>query len=547
MRPNLIFFILFILLGFRSEAQLFKISGYVLDENRERLALASVEVKELKKGTVSRDDGYYEFFLERGKYDLVISMVGYKTLVRTFYINNEDISEIIQMEANQSQNLQEVVIKVRSRDRAEEIIRRTIGIKGSILDAVGNYSANAYIRAFQLDSTNRKEGDTSFVIDYNKMAMTEVSLHFDRNEAGQVKETRMGVKKMGSTEGLFYLTTTDGDFYLYDNLIHAPPVSKIPFISPLSNSGLLAYRFKTIKIDRTIKPKVYTIAIRPRQLSNATIEGEISIQDSSFNVISAEFRLPQEHMPEYDYMSVTQEYEKVGDSARMISKQKFTYYTKTKKGRIFGETLVVYSGYDLKKNFKRGYFGNEVSTTTQEAYEKDSSFWKSVRSEPLSRQQELYARYQDSIYRYTRTEAYLDSMDRILNKITWKKMLIFGQIFNDHKKERTWIIPPITSVIQPIAFGGARFKVAGAFRKTYHSRKTLSLEGDLNYGFRNHDVNGTVSVERMYDPFLRSKFKVSVGRNFEFVYPGDAWVNVLKRSNIYLNNSFEVGQQASLK
>jgi len=548
MRSKFLFLFLFLslVLAFTSNAQLYKISGYILDENKERLALASVEVKEIKKGTVSHDDGSYEFFLERGKYDLVVSMIGYKTQVITFYINNEDVYQNVTMEADEKQNLQEVIVKAKIRDRADEIIRKTISLKESILDAIGNYSANAYIRAFQLDSTFRKDQDSNYVMDYNKMAMTEVSLHFDRNENGQVKEERIGVSKRGSAEGLFYLTTTDGDFYVYDNLIHAPPVSKIPFVSPLSYSGLLAYRFKTIKIDRTIKPKVYTISIRPRQLSNATVEGEISIQDSTFDVMSAEFRLPPEHMPEYDYMEVKQEYGNVGDSARMITKQKFTYYTKTKKGRLYGETTVVYSGFELKKNFKKNYFGNEVSTTTQEAYERDSTFWRSVRSEPLSRQQELYARYQDSIYNYMRSERYLDSMDRVLNQITWKKMLIFGQIFNDHKKERMWIVPPITSLIQPIAFGGARFKVAAAFRKTYPSRKTLSVEGDINYGFRNHDVNGMVSVERMYDPFLRSKFKISAGRNFEFIYPGDAWINVLKRANIYLNNSFEVGHEIQL-
>jgi hypothetical protein len=526
-------------------AQLYKLSGFILDEKRERLPLASVEIKELKKGTVSRDDGSYEFFLERGKYDLVVSMTGYKTRVTTVYITNEDIYQTVDLEPSESTNLAEVIVKAKLRDRAEEIIRKVIGIKGSILDAIGSYSANAYIRAFQLDSTyTRKEENER--IDYNKMALTEVSLHFDRNEDGQVREERLGVNRKGSIEGLFYLTTTDGDFYVYDNLIHAPPVSKIPFISPLSNSGLLAYRFKTLKIDRTIKPKVYTIAIRPRQLSNATIEGEITIQDSTWNVISADFRLPPAHMPEYDYMEVKQQYAKIGDSARMIIRQQFTYYTKTKKGRIYGETTVTYSGYELKKNFRKGYFGNEVSTTRQEAYERDSVFWKSVRTEPLSRQQELYARYTDSIYQYQHSEAYLDSMDRILNKITWKKMLIFGQIFNDHRKERMWIVPPITSIVQPIAFGGMRIKAAAAYRRTYPSRKTLSVEGDINYGLRNHDVNGTISVERMYDPFLRSQFKVSAGRNFEFIYPGDAWVNVLKRSNIYLNNSFEVGHEIQL-
>jgi hypothetical protein len=245
-------------------------------------------------------------------------------------------------------------------------------------------------------------------------------------------------------------------------------------------------------------------------------------------------------MPEFDYMEVKQQYEKVGDSARMITRQQFTYYTKTKKGKLFGETVVAYSNYELKKNFKKGYFGNEVSYTSEEAYQKDSTFWKSVRQEPLSRQQELYARYQDSIYKLMRSEAYLDSIDRVLNKITWKKMLIFGQIFNDHKKERMWILPPITSLIQPIAFGGIRLKVAGAYRKTFPSRKKLELEADVSYGFRNHDVNGEVGLKRLYNPFNKGEFTIRGGRNFEFIYPGDAWVNVLKRSNIYLNNYFEI-------
>jgi len=549
MRPWL-FLLFFLLCSLFSQAQLYKISGVILDDKKERLPLATVEIKELKKGTVSRDDGTYEFFLERGKYDLVVSMIGYRSKLLTFNITNEDIVENIELEPDESANLAEVVIKTKLRDRADDIIRSVIRKKESILDAIGSYSANAYIKAFQLDSgfTKKKRSNETDSIsdDFGSMSLTEVSLRFDRNSSGQVREERLGVNKRGSTENLFYLTTTDGDFYIYDNLIHAPPVSKIPFVSPLSYSGLLAYRFKTLKIDRSVRPKVYTISIRPRQLSNATIEGEISIQDSTFNVISAQFRLPPAHMPEYDFMEVKQQYGPVGDSARMITRQQFTYYTKTKKGRVYGETTVVYSKYELQKNFRKGYFGNEVSTTAQEAYEKDSLFWKSVRTEPLSRQQELYAKYQDSIRSYQRSEVYLDSMDRVLNKITWKKMLIFGQIFNDHKKERMWILPPITSVIQPIAFGGARFKVAAAYRKTFPSRKTLQVDGDINYGFRNHDVNGTLSLQRLYNPFSRGQFKISAGRNFEFIYPGDAWVNVLKRSNIYLNNSLEVSHELQI-
>lgn len=549
MKLNYFILSFFLLLSVATHAQLYKVSGIITDNKKERLPLASVEVKELKKGTVSRDDGSFEFYLERGKYDLVVSMVGYKTRVITFYITNKEVIENIELEPDETFNLQEIVITAKYRDRAEEIIKNVIKKKETVLTAIGSYSCNAYIKAFQLDSNTikKKEGvDTSKPNDFSNMSLTEIVLHIDRSAGGQIKEQRIAVNKTGSTESLFYLTALDGDFFIYDNLIKAPPVSKIPFISPLSYSGLLAYRFKTLKIDRTVKPKVYTIAIRPRQLSNATVEGEIVIQDSTWNVLNVAFRLPPAHMPEYDYMEVKQQYDKIGDSARVVTQQQFIYYTKTKKGKIYGETTVLFSDYELRKNFRKGHFGLEVSSTSQEAYERDSSFWKTVRKEPLSRQQELYTRYQDSMSRYRKSEIYLDSMDRMLNKVTWSKTLIFGQIFNDHKKERMWILPPVTTLIQPISFGGVRLKVAAGYRKTYPNRKTLNWDADISYGLRNSDINGTIGMKRKYNPFNKGMYSIAAGRYFEFIYAGDAWINVLKRSNIYLNNSLEIDHEIEL-
>jgi len=548
MKTNYFTLSFFLLCSLVSTAQLYKVSGFILDNKKERLPLASVEIKELKKGTVSKDDGSYAFYLERGQYDLVVSMIGYKTRIVTFYITNQDVIENIELEP-ESAGLSEVVVKAKYRDRAEELIKNVIKNKEVVLAAIGSYSCNAYIKAFQLDSSSVKkktEADTLMADDFSKMSMTEILLHIDRSASGQIKEQRHGVNKRGSTESLFYLSALDGDFFIYDNLIKAPPVSKIPFLSPISYSGLMAYRFKTLKIDRTVKPKVYTIAIRPRQLSNATIEGEIQVQDSTWNVMRVEFRIPPAHMPEFDYMEVKQEYDKIGDSARVITRQQFIYYTKTKKGKIYGETTVRFSDYQLNRKFPRGHFGLEVSSTSQEAYEKDSTFWNAVRTEPLSRQQELYARYQDSISRYMKSEAYLDSMDRVLNKITWKKVLIFGQIFNDHRKERMWILPPVTTIIQPVAFGGARLKLAAGYRKTYPDRTTLNWDADISYGFRNSDINGTIGVQRKYNPFNKGMFGIKAGRNFEFIYAGDAWVNVLKRSNIFLNNSMELSHEIEL-
>ena len=144
-------------MGFFANGQLYKLSGWIVTDKKEPLALASVEIKELKKGSVSKDDGSYEFDLERGKYDIVVSLVGYKIKVVTVYINNEDVSETITLDETESGNLSEVILKVKARDRAEEIIRNVVKNKKGILDAIGSYSYNAYIRAFQMDSVLAKK------------------------------------------------------------------------------------------------------------------------------------------------------------------------------------------------------------------------------------------------------------------------------------------------------------------------------------------------------------------------------------------------------
>ena len=46
-----------LLLAVVAHGQLYKISGVVLDNRKEPLPLASLEIKELKKGLVSKDDG----------------------------------------------------------------------------------------------------------------------------------------------------------------------------------------------------------------------------------------------------------------------------------------------------------------------------------------------------------------------------------------------------------------------------------------------------------------------------------------------------------
>ncbi len=450
MHRNFTLFVLFILSS-SVTAQSHKVFGKIINTRLEPLAFVSVEVKQIKIGTITHEDGMYQLELDEGKYDLVISIIGYQPQVVAVIMGKYDVEKNIILENENSKGLAEVVIK--GKDRADEIIRNVIRNKDNVIAAAGSYSCKIYIKAVQEDSskikkkkTQGKDSADTANADLKRMALAEVALNYDYESPQRTKEERTGVTKERKADGLFYLSTTEGDFNFYNNLVKVPSVSEVPILSPVSYSGLLAYKFKTLAIKNEGGKKMYIISVKPRQLSNATVEGEISIADSSWVILHTKFSFPKYHMPEYDFFEIKQDYDFVNNHAWMITKQQFTYFSKAGKKKVSGHSTVSYKDYELNKAFDKKYFGVEVSATAQSAYERDSTFWQTIRTEPLTKKEIRFIRYKDSIYTATHTEIYLDSIDNVINKITWKNALFFGQTFNDHVKERRWYIQPLSAL-----------------------------------------------------------------------------------------------------
>jgi hypothetical protein len=483
----------------------YRITGKVTNNKLEPLAFASVQVSQVKAGAITKEDGTYTLTLPEGTYDLMVSMVGFLPQTLRLTLNSDYTQNIILEE----KLMEDVVIRVKIKDRSEEIIKNVIRAKDEITKAAGAYSVRMYVKATQQDSVldkkekNRSNQQADANADFDRMAMAEVSLKLDYESDNRFKEERLGVKKNGNAHDLFYLTSTDGDFSFYNSLIKVPTISTIPFLSPVSYSGLLAYKFKTLKIEKRNGIRVFVIQVKPRQLSNATVEGEIVIQDSSWAILQTRFRFPEYHLPEYDFFEVSQEYDFVDNKAWLLKKQQFNYFTKTSKQKLSGQTVVKYTDYELNKKFPSKYFGVEMSATAQVAYERDSTFWATVRTEPLSPKEISYIRFQDSIYRVTHTEAYLDSLELANNKINWKKLGLFGQTIYHRKKERTWMIPSLVSLYEPLQFGGGRIRTSFFYFKRYANRKDITLHTEASYGFRNKDINGSIGLQRMYNPFNR--------------------------------------------
>ena len=533
-----------VFVGLASHAQAFTVFGKVTNNKMEPLAFATIQFKELGIGTTTKEDGSFAVNVEIGQYNLVVSMIGYKTQIINIVVN-KDYPLNITLEEEQK-SMEEVVVRIKLKDRAEEIIKNVIRHKDDIMAASGPYSSQLYIKAIQQDSSLRKRDrsktDSSFFQtkdeDLQNMAMAEIVAHLDYASDSKIKEERLAVKKNGNTNGLFYLSATEGNFNIYNNLIRIPRISEVPFLSPISYSGLIAYRFKTLKIERKNGHKYYTIQIKPRQLSNVTVEGEVTVQDTLFAITHARFSLPSYHLVQYDFFEVDQQYQFVQNKAWMLTREQFNYYSRSGKEKLSGQTLVIFSDYELNKQFSRNHFGTEVSSTAQTAYEKDSSFWTTIRVEPLNDKEVRYVRYQDSLYTVTHTQAYLDSIDKVSNRITWKKLGFIGQTFYNRDKERTWVLPAAISLYEPFQFGGARIHPSIFYFKKYPSRKDITVLADVSYGIRNHDFNGGLRLTRLYNPITRGYFVFELQRDFDHIYEGDAWINQIQRSSYFLNNFF---------
>ena len=524
------------------------LSGKVSDANLDPLSFVTVQIKNQQIGTRTDDKGHYEFQLEEGEYELVFSLIGYKKQSIKFIHkkNGNPQNVILQNDAN---NLGEIKIISFKKDRAEEFIRNVIRKKDSILDASKSYSTKVYIRAteeneFSLSKRKRANlSDSALAILENKlpnMSMTEVSLSLDYSYPNKMKEIRDGVKKRGNADGLFYLTTTDGDFSLYHNLIKIPALSQTPMLSPISYSGLIAYKYKTISIVKKDQFTIYTIRFSPTKLGNALLEGEVEIVDSSWTITNAHFTFPTFHLVEYDYFEAIIKNEFVDGKAWMPVRQEFNYKTKEGKKKSSGRTVAIYEDYKIDTNFGKKYFNRELSKTTLEAYEKDSNFWNTARKEPLTQNEVKYIIKNDSIFRATNSKEYLDSIDKRRNRITPLRVLALGVENYKRSMERTISFAPLISMYRPLLPGGSRIAQSIGYYKIFKNKTSVNLSVEASYGFLNKDIMGSINFTHIYNPFSQGYYNINAGRSFDIIFSGDAWVNLFRRSNFYIKNNFEI-------
>ena len=400
-------------------SQLSKVRGTIIDaDTKEPLPFVNVTFTGIQIGAITNFDG--EYFLEtRQLVDSIrVSFVGYKS--QAFKINRHSF-QTINIELQESAiNLNEIIVRP-GENPAHKILRNIIdNKKKNNPDNLISYQYEAYnkveIDINNIDSTylnKRFYKNFPFVFDYIDtsvvtgkpylpvMISETVSDYYYRKHPERKKEIIKANKISGlQNESISQFTgQMYQDINVYDNFVQ---VFGLGFISPISNRGLLYYRYYLIDSMYINNHWCYNISFKPRRRQEPTFTGDIWVNDTTFAIKKVNVRIAEDANINFlNDLFASYEYKKVGEHWFVKKDYLVIDFNLTNQSiGIFGRKTTSYKNLVLNEPKEVKFFsGNLVHETILEdgAIDRDPLYWQDIRHDKLSKQEESIYEMVDSV------------------------------------------------------------------------------------------------------------------------------------------------------
>lgn len=541
-----------LIISYSSLAQ--SLQGTVTDENNQPIPYVNIFIKELNSGTTTNEQGAYFYNTVAGTYEVVYSAVGYETQLIQTVIKDEDFAQNVVLKTSSIQ-LDQIVVKAGKRDPAYGIIQKAIDHKKKYAKQINACKTEVYVKASEdiknlkapkvkQENIEKDERPTASHLALQTPAIpdsirnfnfVEMNLTLNFKAPNLYKEERTAYKLYGDQSGLFIPNFSQSDFNFYDNYVALPDITELPFISPLSRTAILSYKYKLVETIEEDGQSIFKIKIIPRKKGNATCSGFIYINENLWNINRLEVQLPKGALKLFDAFQMKLSYQQINDTLWLPQRQQFEYVTKTAKKRNYeGSTLITFNKHQLDCNFEAKFFGNEVSVTTKKAFERDSTYWQQVRSEPLSIKQTQVANYRDSIDLLINSKPYKDSVEALYNKIEPLEILWFGVGLQNHEQKSELYFSSVASLLSFNIIGGLRLGPSADFRRRFDSGKVLRATASPSIGIKHRNFQGYASTSFMYNPHKLARARLVFGRDFLPINLYDAYLNIVQPSNFIL-------------
>ena len=493
------------------------ISGVITDEKGEVLSYATVLIKGTTQGATANGDGKYTLTLAAGTYTLVFQYVGYSPKSKVIEVANEPIKLDVQLHTQQME-LKEIVVNSDAEDPAYKVIRAAIKKRKYYLNQVDEFSCKVYIKGIQkFDSipkrimgfnANKLGLDSSML---GIVYLSESESEYNYQKPDKIREVMYSSKVSGDNKAFSYNQASDFDFNFYKNLLDIGSLSDRGFVSPISESALLYYRFKLVGTFYNNNELVNKILVTPRRKTDPVFSGYIYIVEDNWRIHSVDLFLTKDANIDFvDSLELKQIFSDVIDSVFMPINQTMLFQFKAFGIKGNGYFIGSFTDYNLSPSFPKKFFRGETLKVNDDANKKDSSYWTVNRPIPLTQEEMNDYRKKDSIAIKENSKEYLDSLDRKRNKFGFSDLFLGYNYYKRFNKTTTGT----GSILELINFNTVQgWAPEFSLHKTKRlsDNRVLKLSADWEYGFSNKKFGGTVRLLYNYKPVKLQRFWVEGG------------------------------------
>ena len=470
----------------RSLAQnITKISGKVYDvETREPLPFVNVIVKGTKVGTSTDFEGNYSVSTAELADSIFAVYIGYLKATKGI---KRGITQTINIALKPNAiALQAVEIKP-GENPAHRILRQVIKHKDD--------NNRTKLEAYQYEVYNKIEFDLNNISkEYkNNILFKPFSFVFDAIDSSNVKEKpQLPIFMTESLSDYYYkrnpkfkkeviraskvagvespsVSQFMGEMYqqvnVYDNTIL---VFGKNFISPISDNGLLFYRYYLIDSLFLGNKWCYHLQFKPKRRQELTFEGNMWVADSSFAVKRLEMSIADDANINFVHMlNVIQEYDEV-DKGWLLSKEKLVidFALREKKMGIYGRKTSSYKNIHVNQPQPDEFYSKTDNLIVNEdADKKTEDYWKTVRHDTLSKNEQKIYKLVDTIQGLPVYRTWQDIVTLFVTGYRVIGPIEFGPYYNTFSFN---------------AVEGNRFRIGG--RTSDHFSTSKELKGYVAYG-----------------------------------------------------------------
>ena len=499
------------------------LQGTVKDMNGKEIPFASISIKKSNKGTTANSKGQYILQLTKGEYIIVCQNIGFKTMEKKIKIEDNTTTLNFDLE-EQEYELKEVVVSNKAEDPAYEIIRNAIKKRPIYLKEFNNFKCQVYLKGqlqlrdypkkFLGDTVDFEDGDTSKAkLLYLSETFADYSIR-DNQKKVEITSTKVS----GRSDGFGFGNPSIISFY-ENNIVVSNAFNPRGFISPIADNALNYYKYKYLGSFYENGLEICRIKVTPKRKQEPLFTGFITIIDGQWCIHSVQLNLLKEQQLQLvDTVSYEQIYTPIDN--QWVVKQQVSNIAGSFFGfKFYGSFLQVFNQYEINKNFGAKYFNNIVIKYLDSSNKKSLQFWDSVRPVALLPYEALDYKKKDSLEKVQSSPAYMDSVDKVRNKLKLSKFLLSGYNYSMQTKKTFFRLDPLLYTF-PVNFNPAEGNVMNfrmSYSKQFKRYNSLQINPALRYGLTKKKLYGEVLTNYSFPTKSRSSMNIGFGNTvFQF-------------------------------